>query len=197
MHRKTLMKGLMLFVFASLGLSLLTASAVACDHPKTAIQARQGILKTFTGTTSPLAAQLANGGIPVAPGKITAAATMTGLWHVKDYYQGDLIDEYFDTWHSDGNELFIDATNPAADNVCQGIWVPAGSLTFKLKHMSWYFDDSGNVLGYVVFQDLVTLAGDGNSWHGSENVYVYDMDGNLQGEYLGDELHATRITVDF
>ncbi len=113
----------------------------------------------------------------------TGNGGVVGLWQVTDTYQGQPVDLYCDSWHADGNELFIDATNPAADNVCQGIWTATNGTTYKLKHMSWYFDDMGNVQGYVVFHDVVQLGSDKNTFSGSENVYVYDLKGNLQAEY--------------
>ena len=53
------------------------------------------------------------------------------------------------------------------------------------------------VSGSAIFHDVVQLSADGNSFTGSENVYIYDLNGNLVAEYDGDVLQATRITVDF
>jgi len=188
----------LLLIAAAAGLfNLMAANANACDHANTAAQAHQGVFKTFSGVQSPLAARFGNGGLPAQNNSTTAAKTIVGMWDVKDYYQGQLVDEYFDTWHSDGNELFIDASNPIEDNVCQGIWMATGTRTYKLKHESWYFDTTGTLLGWAIFHDTATLSTDGNSWTGTEEILVYDLYGNLLFDITGDELQATRIVIDF
>jgi hypothetical protein len=177
--------------------NLLVQSAAACDHSKL-LTMMKGV-REKSGAASGVAR-------PMAPAKSVPAfgvlsqqgvAGIVGLWQVTDTYQGQVIDQYFDTWHADGNELFIDATNPIEDNVCQGIWTAASANTYKLKHMSWYFDDSGNLQGWAVFHDVIQLGADNNSFTGTEDVLVYDLNGNLIGEYDGDNLQATRVTVDF
>ena len=172
--------------------NLLVSSAAACDKNKLE--------------------RLVNGSSPAKPSRMTAPpstlkrlgspapggpSSMVGLWNVTDYVGGEPVYAYFDTWNSDGNEFFIDNTNPADDNVCQGVWVQTSVNSYKLKHISFTFDGAGNQNGTAVFHDVVTLSADGNSFTGTENVYVYDLNGNLIGEYLGDQLQATRIKVDF
>jgi len=181
---------LLVLVAAAACVSTLAPSAAACDRDKLARLASGGSLAA-NATNSAGYSPSAGAGLQGPSNSIV------GLWHVKDYAGDQLVDETFDTWHADGNELFIDATNPAFDNVCQGIWKQVSATTMKLKHISWIFDDNGNVSGTAVFHDWVTLSADGNSFNGTENVYVYDLDGNLIGEYDGDVLQATRITVDF
>ncbi len=177
---------------------LFVQSAAACDRSKLLT-----MMKGIQANSNPAASGTSR---PTAPAKSTPAAGtpsqsgvagVVGLWQVTDTYQGQVIDEYFDTWHADGNELFIDATNPVEDNVCQGIWTAAASNVYKLKHMAWYFDDSGNLQGWVIFHDVVQLGSDNNSFTGTEDVFVYDLNGNLVAEYDGDVLQATRVTVDF
>jgi hypothetical protein len=50
---------------------------------------------------------------------------------------------------------------------------------------------------WVIFHDLVQLGSDNNSFTGTEDVFVHDVNGNLLAEYDVDVLQATRITVDF
>ena len=69
--------------------------------------------------------------------------------------------------------------------------------TYKLKHVAWWFDNSGNLLGWGVFHDVIQLGADGNSFTGTEHIYLYDTNGILLGEQDGDVLKATRIAVDF
>src|SRR5271167_1070833 len=119
------------FVVTLVTAGLFVQSAAACDRDK--------LNRLAQGTSlAALAQSNARPGIAIAGTSASAEGTgITGLWDVRDYAQGYLIDEYFDTWHSDGNELFVDATNPAQDNVCQGIWKQVSPTSFKLKHVSW------------------------------------------------------------
>jgi len=182
---------LLVLLAAAACCNLLTPSAAACDKNKLE--------------------RLANGSSQAKPNRIAAPpstlkqlagpalgrSSMVGLWSVTDYSGGEPIYSYFDTWNSDGNEFFIDNTDPAEDNVCQGVWVQNSANIYKLKHISFTFDNAGNQNGTAVFHDVVTISADGNSFTGTENIYVYDLGGNLIGEYLGDQLQATRINVDF
>jgi len=198
----------LLVCFAAAGLcGLFQPSAGACDHGKI-IQSARGamVAKSSAPSSTAHSEQAAKGGSTesATPEASSAAPTITGLWDVTDYYQGELIDEYFDTWVSDGNEFFIDGTNPIEGNVCQGTWIPAGltfsqpasSRTFKLKHVAWGFDDQGNLQYRAIFHDTITMSADGQSFTGTENVYLYYLDGSTE-EYLGDTLHGKRISVDF
>jgi len=172
--------------------NLLVQSAAACDKNKLARLASGSSLTREGKIPSQILEQKATSAAPMG-----RPASMVGLWNVVDTNQGQVVDLFFDTWNADGNEFFIDGTNPAADNVCQGTWEQVGAHTYKLKHISWTFDDSGNLNGTAIFHDVVTVSRDGNSYTGTENVYIYDLNGNLIQEYLGDQLQATRIMVDF
>lgn len=192
-----LISGQRLLMLAALTLccNLLTTNAGACDRAKSAQLARVGIIKTLPKTQVALGAaakhQMGSTRMPRPNNGIT------GLWDVKDFFQGQLFAEAFDTWNADGTEYFIDNENPATDNVCNGTWVGGDSRTYKLKHVSWTFDDNGVVNGMAVFHDKVQLSEDGNSFNGTEDVYLYDLDGHLVVEFLGDVLQAQRIEVDF
>lgn len=184
-------QGRMLVLVAAVAcFNLCVQSAAACDKNK---------LERLASGSS-MAKQVKTGAITIGPKQASGPgrpASMVGLWNVVDTNQGEVVDVYFDTWNNDGNEFFIDGTNPAADNVCQGTWVQTSARSYKLKHVSWTFDESGNLSGTAVFHDAVTVSADGNSYTGTEDVFVYDLGGNLIGEYLGDSLQATRISVDF
>ena len=190
MPKRTLRNGMLVLLAVAASFSLLVQSASACDRDKLSRLA-SGIPLAANARTS-TADSYKPAGDMQKPGQ-----GMIGLWMVTDYYQDQIVDMYFDSWHADGNELFIDATNPAADNVCQGIWRQVTPTTFKLKHVSWTFDDTGTVNGTAIFHDVVTVSADGNSFNGNENVYIYDLNGDLVAEYDGDVLKATRIMVDF
>ncbi len=189
---KTIRNRMLVLVAVAASFNLLVQTAAACDRDKLARLASGASLAAHVKTSATEASkQVASTGM-AKPGE-----SMTGLWLVTDLYQGQVFDQYFDSWHADGNELFVDDTSPAADNVCQGIWQQVSTNTFKLKHVSWTFDGTGAVNGTAIFHDVVQVSADGNSFTGTENVYVYDLNGNLIAEYDGDNLQASRIRVDF
>jgi len=188
----TIRNRMLVVVAVAASFSLVGQNAAACDRDKLAR------LASGASLAAPVKTSVADASKQLAGSEMEHQGQgMTGLWQVIDTYQGQVIFQYFDTWHADGNEMFIDDTNPAADNVCQGIWKQTSTHTFKLKHVSWTFDDTGAVNGTAIFHDVVKMSPDGKSFKGTENVYVYDLNGNLIAEYVGDVLEATRITVDF
>ena len=171
--------------------SLFADRASACDKGKLQRLSSRTFLSGQARTSAALALALGDNSAEKSNSPIA------GLWNVTDYYQGQVVDMYFDSWHADGNELFIDATPPALDNVCQGIWKQVGPRTYKLKHVSWTFDTDGNTTGTAIFHDVIRLSRDGQSFTGTEDVFLYDLNNNLVNSFLGDDLKATRITVDF
>jgi hypothetical protein len=61
--------------------------------------------------------------------------------------------------------------------------------------VGWGFDNNGNPAGMFTLTEKNTLAGDGNSYHGTFNYKAYDPNGNLVQEVTG-TLAATRIEVN-
>jgi hypothetical protein len=57
------------------------------------------------------------------------------------------VDQAFETFTSDGNELMIDTTPPALDNVCNGVWANVGHRKYRIKHPSWTFAPDGSLTG--------------------------------------------------
>lgn len=82
--------------------------------------------------------------------------SIVGLWHVKFLSGGQLFDEGFDQFHSDGTEILNDTAPPqpanGAGTVCLGVFKKTGPSTYKLQHPFWIFDANG------------ILAGTGFSW---------------------------------
>lgn len=162
----------------------------------------------FACTVNPpgTAAPALSGVAPVANEAIRAAATterdtsdggktIVGLWKVNVYDNtGAVIDQAFETFFGDGNELMIDTSIPATDNVCNGVWVKTGNV-YKTKHPSFYFDLSGNLLGMAVIRNTITLGKNGDAFQGTSTVDVYDNSGNLVFHGVS-TLKAARVTVD-
>ncbi len=118
--------------------------------------------------------------------------SFVGLWDTKLISGGQVIDEGFDAFHSDGTEILVDQSNPITDNVCLGIWEQTGPLTIKLKHPSWYFDTNGNLLGVVIIHETLTLDPDCDRYHGISSEDVYDTQGNKLATYTA-QITAKRI----
>jgi hypothetical protein len=121
--------------------------------------------------------------------------SFVGLWDSKVISGGQVIDEGFDAFHSDGTEILVDQSNPITDNVCLGVWEQTSPETIKLKHPSWYFDLNGNLLGTVIIYETLTIDADGDSFHGTSSEDVYDTKGNKIAHYGGFQIKAKRITA--
>jgi len=130
------------------------------------------------------------------PGPQAADPTIVGLWNVQFVADGQVVDAGFDAWHADGTETLNDTTPPIAGDVCLGVWTKTGAKTYKLKHPSWIFDDSGlNLIGVVIIRETVTLDKAGNSYDGDLAVDAYDLAGNPM-QHLEAKIQALRITPD-
>jgi len=122
-------------------------------------------------------------------GQGNRSGSIVGLWLV-NYSFGA---QSFDQWHADGNEFEV--ANLAPGVVCQGTWAQAGPGVFKLVHLGWNFDFSGNLIGYYVETQLNTMSGDGASYNGTFDFKFYFNDGTR--DYADDfsgTLTATRIS---
>lgn len=101
----------------------------------------------------------------------------------------------FETIYADGNELLIDNSAPATDNVCSGVWEQKGPRTYKIDHPSWDFDLAGNLIGIVVLAETITIDEKGNRYTGSGTVTVYDPSLTTVVYQVSGTLAASRITV--
>lgn len=100
--------------------------------------------------------------------------TIVGLWNSEYVGADGSIDRGFDSFYADGNELLIDDSAPATDNVCSGVWEQTGPFTYEVNHPSWDFDASGNLMSIVVLRATVVVDERGNKFKGTESVVVYD-----------------------
>ena len=142
-------------------------SAQACNlssmlkHPATA------------RVTSPAATQAFNafGNSDKLPHHIP---TPVGLWESEFSGADGSNARGFETVYADGNELLIDNSAPATDNVCSGVWEQTGPLTYKINHPSWDFDANGNLIGIVILISTINIDLNGNAFTGTATVTVYD-----------------------
>jgi hypothetical protein len=126
-------------------------------------------------------------------------ASIVGFWHVLFTIGGQVFDEGYDQWHSDGTEILNDTAPPqpanGAGTICLGVYKKTGPRTYKLKHPFWSFDATGTLVGTGVILEVVTVDRSDNSYTGSFEFITYDLKGNVTSDTKG-ELKAERITVD-
>jgi hypothetical protein len=120
---------------------------------------------------------------------------IVGLWRVTFVSDGQVVDEGFDIWHSDGTEVLNDNPPPATGNVCVGVWSQTGGRTFKLKHLSWSYDMNGNLNGTVIIREQVAVDTSGASFKGTFKIDAFDLTGNPVFHIDG-QLTGERITTD-
>jgi len=121
---------------------------------------------------------------------------IVGLWKSTLTSGGQVVDQGFDQWNSDGTEILNDNPPPQTGNVCLGVFVRSGPATYKLKHPSWTYDNNGNLTGTAIIREQVTVQAGGNTYKGTFTVDVFDLNGHHLAQFTG-TISAQRITVDF
>ncbi len=121
--------------------------------------------------------------------------SIVGLWQVNFTSGGQVVDQAYEVFHSDGTEMMVDTAPPASDNVCVGVWAQVDGLEFKLNHLSWTFDDQGNLNGTATIKLDVTLDANSNLFTGTFTVDVYSLSGSVLEHLIG-TVAAKRVTVD-
>ncbi len=179
-------KPILVAAFLSFGMAIPSASA-KCFRDFSQVLKTPTVSAALTAPSSQLATNNYNSNYgPVG------ANGIVGLWNVTFTSGGQTVDVAFDAWHSDGTEVLNDYTNPIEGNVCLGVWTQTGSRTFKLKHPSWAFDNTGTLVGIVIIRETVTVSPDSNSYKGTYAYDIYDTTGAFVTELTG-TLAATRI----
>lgn len=125
-----------------------------------------------------------------------ADPSIVGLWKTTFTSGGQVVDEGFDQWNSDGTEILNDDPPPQTGNVCLGVFVKSALSTYKLKHPSWTYDANGNLTGTAIIRELVMMGPGGNTYKGTFTIDLFDLDGNHLTQF-GGTISAERITVDF
>ena len=142
---------------------------------------------------------LAAGGTPrsdrATPQARGGNPSIVGLWQVNFTSGGQVVDQAYEVFHSDGTEMMVDTSAPASDNVCVGVWAQVDGLEFKLNHVSWTFDDKGNLNGTATIKLDVTLDANSNIFTGTFTVDVFDLHGAIV-EHLTGTIAAKRVTID-
>jgi len=82
-------------------------------------------------------------------------------------------------WHEDGSEIMISAArDPAAGDVCMGVWKQTGRYTYELNHIAMGHDGppggapSPTYTTLVHLHEYITLDPSGNSYTGTINALI-------------------------
>jgi len=82
--------------------------------------------------------------------------------------------------------------------ICEGTYLQSSPGTYKLTHLGWNFDFSGNLIGYFVETQINSVSSDGNSYSGTFEFKFYLMDGTPDpgNPSFSGTLEAARISAD-
>lgn len=151
-------------------------------------------LGSGSGIKMPMLGMAGGGQEASSEGRNTA---IVGLWAVVYTAGGQVFNETFDQWHSDGTEFENAYLNPVQGNICFGVWKRIGRNTVKLHHIGWTFTpgNTGTATGTFTLDEDNTVASDGKTYTGNFHFQAYDINGNKQADVTGTIL-ANRITVD-
>ncbi|MBV8817329.1 MAG: hypothetical protein JO022_03160, partial [Acidobacteriaceae bacterium] len=98
-----------------------------------------------------------------------------------------------ESFTTDGLEFLNDNGSPLEGNVCLGVWAINGRQV-RVNHPSWNYDANGNLIGTVSIRSLITVDQSGNTFKGTLNVVVYDLNGHTTDSYSG-QLTGQRISA--
>jgi hypothetical protein len=121
-----------------------------------------------------------------------AAENIVGTWHVVYTAGGSPFGEAFIQWHNDGTEWENINFPVLGGNICMGSWKPVDKNRVTRNHIGWFYTN-GTLAGYFTETETDIVAHDGNSYHGTNDQKVYDLEGNLIVEVPGTAM-ATRIS---
>lgn len=133
--------------------------------------------------------------LPDSEGRGPGGNSIVGLWMATFISQGQIVDQGFDMWTSDGLEILNDTPPPSTGNVCLGTWIKVAPNTYLLKHPSWTFDDAGTLNGTAIIRETITVSDDGMTYKGTFTVDILSLNHTLL-QHLSGTLTGTRITVD-
>jgi hypothetical protein len=129
------------------------------------------------------------------PARLGGGENVVGLWLSTFTSQGQIVDQGFDMWTSDGLEILNDTPPPATGNVCLGTWSKVAPNTYVLKHPSWTFDGAGNLNGTAIIRENITVDPSGMTYKGTFTVDILTLSGNPI-QHLSGTITGTRITID-
>jgi hypothetical protein len=117
--------------------------------------------------------------------------SIVGTWIVSYTSAGQTGGEAFIQWHDDGTEWENIDFPVLGGNLCMGSWQQLDRRRVRRQHIGWLYTD-GTISGYFTETETNTLSHDGRSYVGTNDMQIYDLDGNLQVEIPGTS-SATRF----
>ncbi len=120
-----------------------------------------------------------------------ASQAIVGTWYVVYTVEDNPFANAYIQWHDDGTEWENIDLPISGGNICMGEWTYWGKKTFSRDHIGWLYTD-GTVSGYFIETETDKLAKDGNSYAGTNEQKVYDLNGVLQADVTGTSA-ATRF----
>jgi hypothetical protein len=162
---------------AALALSGLSAHA-ACVDPRVAVQTAANQMPPVL----PAAARAA--GKAAANDDHHGDDDIVGTWIVNYSSGGNSAGTAFIQWHDDGTEWENIDFPILGGSVCMGEWRRNGHRQYSRQHIGWLYTD-GNLSGYFTETETDTLSHDGDSYTGTNDQKIFDLQGNLQVELTG------------
>lgn len=121
----------------------------------------------------------------------SAEENIVGTWHVVYTVEGNAFGEAYIQWHNDGTEWENIDFPASSGNICMGEWVPVDRKHVARTHVGWLYNDN-TLVGYFTETETDAVARDGNSYTGTNEQKVYDINGNLLADVTGTS-SATRF----
>ena len=124
--------------------------------------------------------------------------SIVGLWSATFLLGNgpDVFDVGFQQWHLGGTETMVDnAVPPSLGNVCVGVWQQIAPRTYRLRHMTFNWDDQGRSTGTFLLVMTVVLDRHGRVYVGRYASDSFDLQGNVIPElHVEGLVKGVRIT---
>jgi hypothetical protein len=173
-------------VAAALTLTGLSAHA-SCADPRTAAKS-SAVHVNMPAAVQPASADYSdNDGGGFRP--------IVGTWHVSYTAEGSPFADGIIQWHGDGTEFEEIDLPLLGGNICMGEWRYSDHSHVSRNHVGWMYSN-GSLIGYFTEHEVDHISRDGNSYIGTNETKVYDVDGNLQADVTGTSA-ATRLWPNY
>jgi hypothetical protein len=122
---------------------------------------------------------------------VAAARGIVGTWQVSYTVEGQPFANAFIQWHSDHTEWENINLPVDSGNICLGSWQAVDARHVSRNHIGWLYT-GGTLSGYFTETETDEVALDGQSYTGTNEQSIYDVNGVLQFQVTGTS-SATRL----
>jgi hypothetical protein len=120
---------------------------------------------------------------------------IVGTWKVSYTVEGNPFADAIIQWHGDGTE-FEEINLPiSGGNICEGEWRYKDHSHVTRNHTGWLYND-GTLVGYFTEHEIDHISRDGNSYMGTNEQKIFDLDGNMLADVTGTSA-ATRLWPNY